>query len=143
MKKLFLMVSLGLLMCACGSKTKTADAVTADSSSLTDMHNAENALDYLGTYEGTTPAADCPGILTTLTLLADGTYTLHLSYLEREAEFDERGTYKVAGNILIATDKEGRNHYYQVREGAVAMLDADQQPINGELAEKYVLKQKN
>lgn len=32
------------------------------------MHNAENSLDYDGTYTGTFPAADCPGINMTLTI---------------------------------------------------------------------------
>ncbi len=32
------------------------------------MHNAENSLDYDGTYTGTFPAVDCPGINMTLTI---------------------------------------------------------------------------
>ena len=52
------------------------------------MHNAETSLDYLGVYKGTLPAADCPGIETTLTLAPDGSYALHLKYIDRDSEFD-------------------------------------------------------
>ena len=45
------------MLTACGgnSRQKTTAGVP-------DMHNAENALDYQGTYKGVFPAADCPGI---------------------------------------------------------------------------------
>ena len=39
-----------------------------------DNHTARNALDWPGSYEGTLPCADCPGIRTRLTLMKDGRY---------------------------------------------------------------------
>lgn len=45
------------------------------------MHDAESSLDYQGTYTGVFPAADCPGIDMRLTLKKDGTYSLHMKYL--------------------------------------------------------------
>lgn len=108
-----------------------------------DIHTAETSLDYLGTYEGTLPGADCPGIRTTIVLAADGSYTLHMEYLERDSAFDEKGTFKVEGNLLTLTPDDGENPgYYKVEENRLRHLDADRQPITGELAEHYVL-QKN
>ena len=44
-----------------------------------DMHTAEISLDYYGTYKGTLPAADCPGINVTLTLNKNKTVYRQLS----------------------------------------------------------------
>ncbi len=108
-----------------------------------DIHTAETSLDYLGTYEGTLPGADCPGIRTTIVLAADRSYTLHMEYLERDSAFDEKGTFKVEGNLLTLTPDDGENPgYYKVEENRLRHLDADRQPITGELAEHYVLQKK-
>ena len=104
------------------------------------MHNAETSLDYLGVYKGTLPAADCPGIETTLTLAPDGSYALHLKYIDRDSEFDEKGAYKVKGNLLTLTPMDGQPEYYKVEENQVRKLDADKQPVTGALAENYALK---
>ena len=119
--------------------TATAEAVPA----APDMHTAETSLDYFGTYSGTLPGADCPGIETTLTLTSDGKYTLHMKYLERNVEFDEAGTYAVQGNLLTLTPAgSGQPGYYKVEENRLRHLDADRQPITGDLAEHYVLHKK-
>ena len=117
--------------------TETAEAGTE----MVDMHNAENALDYHGTYKGTLPAADCPGIVTTLTLSADGRYALHMEYLERDVAFDEQGAFEVEGNLLVLTpDDGGQGGCYKVEENRLRMLDGDRKPITGELADHYVLQ---
>lgn len=110
---------------------------------IPDSHTAETSLDYLGTYEGTLPGADCPGIRTTIVLAADGSYALHMEYLERDSAFDEKGTFKVEGNLLTLTPSDGGQvGYYKVEENRLRHLDADRQPIAGELAEHYVLRKK-
>lgn len=120
-----------------GGTTGTADAGTE----VVDMHHAENALDYHGTYKGTLPAADCPGIVTTLSLSADGRYALHMEYLERDVAFDEQGAFEVEGNLLVLTpDDGGQGGCYKVEENRLRMLDGDRKPITGELADHYVLQ---
>ena len=61
MKKLFILACVCLLITSCNSNSKNTND-SAISTETTDMHNAENSLDYDGTYTGTFPAADCPGI---------------------------------------------------------------------------------
>jgi uncharacterized lipoprotein NlpE involved in copper resistance len=105
------------------------------------MHTAETSLDYLGTYEGTLPAADCPGIQTTLTLNPDGTYDLHMKYIDRDSEFDEKGAFSVKENLLTLTQlDDGSEEYYKVEENRLRMLDAEKQPVTGALAENYTLQ---
>ena len=64
MKKFFILVCSCALLAACNNSAKTNKSAGADSTSIeaTDIHNAENSLDYEGTYKGVFPAADCPGI---------------------------------------------------------------------------------
>ena len=77
------------------------------------------------------PAADCPGIDMRLTLKKDGTYSLHMKYLDRDSEFDEKGAYKVKGNLLTLTPWTRQPEYYKVEENQVRKLDADKQPVTG------------
>ena len=143
MKESLLILAAALAMVSCGgnAQQKAATAGTQQTTAAApDMHNAETSLDYLGVYKGTLPAADCPGIETTLTLAPDGSYALHLKYIDRDSEFDEKGTYKVKGNLLTLTPMDGQPEYYKVEENQVRKLDADKQPVTGALAENYVLK---
>ena len=129
MKKNVLILAAALALVACGGNVPKKKAA------------AETSLDYLGTYEGTLPAADCPGIQTTLTLNPDGTYELHMKYIDRDAEFDEKGVFSVKENLLTLTQlDDGSEEYYKVEENRLRMLDAEKQPVTGALAENYVLQ---
>lgn len=141
MKMTLIVLASAALLASCGgnAQKKAADGA-AQATETVDMHNAENALDYAGVYKGTIPAADCPGIEVTLTLKADGTYTEHDKYLERDSEFDDEGGYSVVGNLLTLTPASGEGvTYYKVGENKLFRLDADKQPIAGELADQYTL----
>ncbi len=78
-----------------------ADAIQqAESSEIEEVivtqqsHNANNALDWDGTYIGTLPCADCSGINVTLNLNKDGTYILVQSYKgEQDGRFTSEGHF--------------------------------------------------
>ena len=110
-KKLYLAAAFCMIIatgCTNNKKSANSDNVVADTMQVADMHNAETSLDYFGEYKGTIPAADCPGIEVTLIFNKDRTYTQKYIYLERkDGEFNETGTFKVEGNILTATSKNG------------------------------------
>ena len=143
MKSRILILAAAALLAACGGNTqKKAAAGGAETvAEAPDMHTAETSLDYQGTYTGTFPAADCPGIDPRLVLKKDGTFDLHMKYLERDSEFEDKGGYSVKGNLLTLTPENGEGiEYYKVEENRLRRLDADKQPITGPLAENYVLK---
>ena len=134
MKSGILILAAAALLAACGGNTqkKAAAGGTETVAGMPDMHTAETSLDYQGTYAGTLPAADCPGIETRLTLKKDG---------DRDAEFDTKGGYSVRGNLLTLTPENGEEvEYYKVEENRLRRLDADKQPVTGPLDENYVLK---
>ncbi|KND47114.1 MAG: Lipoprotein [Parcubacteria bacterium C7867-004] len=104
----------------------------------------------IGTFEGTTPCADCPGIKTELTLVKDapdamgGTYRLSMTYLERDVEpYVTAGTWMfVEGTatdpnatvIALDADKPDQQQKYQVTsETTVRMLDKDGKTIDSSL----------
>ena len=69
MKSLIPVTAALLLLAACGQRNASRQtAPAAAQTAAPDMHDAENALDYQGTYTGVFPAADVPGIAVTLTL---------------------------------------------------------------------------
>lgn len=158
MRRYLLILSAAGLLAACGGngrrqapgtgegagavKSQTVGAAEI-AGTAPDMHTAETSLDYLGTYEGTLPGADCPGIETTLALAPNGSYTLHMKYLERETAYDEKGAFEVKGNLLTLIPSDGgQPAYYKVEENRLRHLNADRQPVTGELAEYYVLQKK-
>ena len=143
MKSGILILAAAALLAACGGNTqkKAASGGAETVAEAPDMHTAETSLDYQGTYAGTLPAADCPGIETRLTLKKDGTFNLHMKYIDRDAEFDTKGGYSVRGNLLTLTPENGEEvEYYKVEENRLRRLDADKQPVTGPLDENYVLK---
>ena len=145
MKSGILILAAAALLAACGGNTqkKAASGGAETVAEAPDMHTAETSLDYQGTYAGTLPAADCPGIETRLTLKKDGTFDLHMKYIDRDAEFDETGVFTVKENLLtLAQLDDGSEEYYKIEENRLRMLDAEKQPVTGALAENYVL-QKN
>ena len=145
MTKKYIFVAITAITLFGCSGNKQADTTKTDNTETAqapDMHNAENALDYCGIYEGILPAADCPGIKTVLTLNKDYTFSLHSEYIDRkDAIFDDKGTFSVDGNTLTLKQDDGTTNYYKVEEGRIRMLDMDKQPITGALADHYVLKQ--
>lgn len=106
-KKLVLMAAVvaALFVASCNGKTN-GNETSKDSLSV--VENDSLAADgvaiesLVGTYEGTLPAADCPGIKTVLTLNADSTYQYSADYLERKDGHDEAsGIFKVLANNVI------------------------------------------
>ena len=137
-KILILAAVLALVSCGGNAQRKTAQKAAA---AAPDMHTAETSLDYQGTYRGTLPAADCPGIEVTLRLKPGGAYDLHLKYIDRDSEFDEKGAFTVKENLLTLTPSEGgQPQYYKVEENRLRRLDAEKQPVTGALADNYVLQ---
>ena len=144
-KKLVLTAAViaALSVVSCNGKKTNSQGANQDSLSYAEndsLNSNDVILDSIaGTYEGTLPAADCPGIETTLTLNPDKTLTLHSVYIDRDSSFDEKGTYTLEGNILTLKEEGGEISYYKVEENKVRLLNDDKQEITGALAEHYIL----
>lgn len=94
-----------------------------------------------GIYEGTLPAADCPGIRTTLYLRANKTYNRTSDYLERGVMLDEAGEWAIdKKGVIHMKPLKDEAYLLQKSDGSVSFLMPDGKPITGELASLYVLK---
>ena len=95
-----------------------------------------------GTFYGTLPCADCPGIRYELTLNDDGTYVESTEYLEKSvAPQVDSGTYEVQQDTVVRLLKpsgEGMNRW-AVADGKLRMLDQAGAPVESEFARQYVL----
>jgi copper homeostasis protein (lipoprotein) len=125
------LVSGMLIGCTSAQKSHNPAAAGADA------HTSQNSLDWAGSYKGTLPCADCPGIETVVTLSEDGQFRSQMRYMERSDEiYSESGqfTWDDTGNVVIA----GGVHY-QVGENKITLLDQDGNPITSGLQKHYVL----
>jgi uncharacterized lipoprotein NlpE involved in copper resistance len=122
---------------------KTNNQKKPDASfALHDSHTSQNSLDWSGTYSGVMPCASCSGIETSLTLYADGTYSLQLTYLGNDEPntFETRGrfSWNEAGNTIILEHEDEPNQFF-VGENYLAKLNKDGNRVTGDLPGNYVL----
>lgn len=152
MKRKLIVLTVGALavLSSCTEKKTTANATDKDSTSVVDTTATDdNYVDLAavsGTYEGTLPAADCPGIKTVLTIKADSTYQLQQDYIDKKNGHDEAsGVFKVLeGKVLmLVRPSSGEQTYYKVKDNnSIVMTDSLGVEPEGETAKLYVLKKK-
>jgi copper homeostasis protein (lipoprotein) len=148
MKQILPIAVLTLALGACGNERSNQTAAdttdTARQEAATyPSHNARNSLDYAGSYTGTLPCADCPGIETQIDLTYEGQFVKKTRYLgKNDAQANEisgKYTWNEAGNTITLEGVEGANQYF-VGENTLSQLDQQGQRITGQLAENYMLR---
>lgn len=148
MKNLFLALILLLGLASCGNtppskKNQTVSTATTPTENVVDQHNARNSLSYAGTYEGTIPCADCPGIDMVITLDYKGNYTKKMVYQGKEPDntFTSSGVFVWDDKGTVITLQEKDSEKFMVIENGLLMLDTDGKKITGENADLYRLRQ--
>jgi len=141
-KSLFSLAIIALSFASCKNDAEKQEETTSIDSTIVqvDEHNAKNSLDYIGTYKGNLPCADCEAIETTITLTEDS-YVKETVYKGKSKEvIKETGNYSwnEAGNTITLLNSEAPNQYF-VGENVLFHLDADGKRIEGDLADKYRL----
>jgi copper homeostasis protein (lipoprotein) len=89
---------------------------------------------FAGTFSGTLPCADCPGIDTTIALKPDGTYTVHEAYQGKPNSFDGDGTWTAEENgqrvRLDPNSKSEQDRLFAVKSNdEIESLDAEGKPL--------------
>jgi uncharacterized lipoprotein NlpE involved in copper resistance len=119
------------------------DTIAVDKVPDTDTHNAQNSLDWEGTYSGVIPCADCEGIEAAVTLNRDMTFVIKTKYKGKGNKvFEEGGRFKwddKGSNITLEGLKDRPTQFF-VGENTLTQLDMNGNKVTGDLAEKYVLK---
>lgn len=145
MKKLFYLSLLSLAFIACkNNQEKVTVEEVVETNQAPDMHTSQIALDWQGVYSGLLPCADCDGIKTEITFNDDESYLIRRKYLGKdETVFEEKGKLEWSedGSSVVLTNKEdGHATLFKVGENHLKQLDIEGYPIEGELAEMYILR---
>lgn len=133
-----------------GSLAETEDLQVIDpteSKANSESASQLTSQQWQGTYSGILPCADCEGIQTTLTLNQDETYQLEEVYLGKDdSSFNSTGAvqWDETGTIITLVNDNGSTPVKYALEGdSLAKLDADGEPINGDIAALYQLTKEN
>jgi len=145
MKKLFYISIMLLAFTACKNNPENeAVEEVVESQQVPDKHTSQISLDWQGVYKGILPCADCEGIATEVKLNDDHTYVIKRLYLGKDdSYFEETGTFqwtKDGGSIVLAENVQYSPTLFKVGENYLLHLNQDGEKIEGELAEKYVLR---
>ena len=127
-------------------QAKSAVISEVDHNSPSSAAPGFDAKAFAGTYGGTLPCADCPGIDTSIAFTPEGGYTLSEVYRDRDAgSFVSKGTWTVKedGKTLLL-DPEAKQEqdrwYVVVSPTELRALDQDGKPIESNL--DYTLKRR-
>jgi heat shock protein HslJ len=125
---------IGLASCKSAKKVQSLEVKATSDNSMT-------SVDWVGTYQGVLPCADCEGIKTQIVLNKDLSYILETQYLGKDEKiFQSKGAFKWdESGSKITLDNENKQ-MYQVGENQIFHLDKDGNRITGEIANNYILE---
>lgn len=95
-----------------------------------------------GTYQGTLPCADCPGMDYQISLFNDHTFSELVAYRGRGQGIAtvETGTWKQTSDSTVMILKKTDSSSFLAAEGKLLLLDTKGKRIEGMLAGNYILK---
>lgn len=123
--------------------------LTACAPKENNSNKAANTLSdqVISAWEGEIPCADCPGIVYSLNLKKDNSYSEKLVYLEKSVEpFVNNGTWSMSADsiIILTPSAKGSSRQYLLYNGEyVEMLDGDGKKIEAKLNYKLHKKDAN
>lgn len=141
-KHSFLILLVLAVSCQQQSNNKAESKTDSVKNAVANSHNAKNSLDYIGTYKGILPCADCDGLDTEITINENSTFSIKTKYVGKgDKIFELKGNFdwNKSGNMIILREvKNGPNKYF-VGENTLTQLDLSGKKITGNLASAYIL----
>lgn len=127
------------LSCCQNSEKENKDELQ-DSLTIVDEHTSQNSLDWAGIYQDTIPCADCPGILTTVKLYEDGTYSYVGEYIDRNTVVVDSGRFMWHNNGTVVHLKGNEiDARYKVGENVLYQADSAGNVMESEISERLAL----
>ena len=120
-------------------EVKSAVVSEVDHNSPASAAPAFDVKAFAGTYGGTLPCADCPGIDTSIAFAPEGGYSLSETYLEKgDGSFVSKGTWTVREDgktLLLDPDSKDQDDRWFVVASATELraLDREGKPIDSKL----------
>ena len=137
MKKIFLLAGVAMLF-SCNQTTQNQNTDNS-SGADTEQKTSTQSDEYVGTYKGMFPCADCSGINVLITL-NESTYTSEETAEDIVTKDKGSVSYDKENKIitLISSEEKDRKTSYKVKEHTIVFLE-DGKEIEGELASYYIL----
>ncbi|WP_158636400.1 copper resistance protein NlpE [Luteimonas marina] len=93
---------------------------------------------FAGSFAGTLPCADCPGIDMRVDIDADGSFSASETYQDRDTTVETAGTWTIDADgrrLLLDPDSkdEADRHFEIVSKDEIRMLDAEGKPVESAL----------
>jgi uncharacterized lipoprotein NlpE involved in copper resistance len=125
---IYFLLAIGMLFHSCGSgeSTETAapdgDASTTEAPQTLDGHDSQNSLDWMGTYAGVLPCADCEELQIEVTLEEKSRYSRKMIYKGKsKTPLLSAGKFEwnEAGSEITLKSFKGNNQVYKVGENTL------------------------
>ena len=121
-----------------GAATGDAPGTTMAQPGVQPVEAGADARAIAGTYSGTLPCADCPGIDETLVLAEDGSFVMTDTYRERPDSANVvQGSWSLeAGGKRVRLDpgsKDAADKVFELDGDGLRMLDGEGKPIDSPL----------
>ena len=144
MKKFLGAIAVAIIFVSCGESGEQENNTSVASSDTTGEARVVGYQPVIaGTYLGIVPCADCEGIETRVTLFADTSYQLVMTYLGKGPKDTAGLNQQKSGKYMMVNDTmqfEGHEIKFLKTDTALIQLDLAGKLITGKLADKYVLK---
>jgi len=139
MKKSILLPIFLALAAACNNNPPASQT---DSTLQKPAPGPSTAAHITGTYQGTLPCADCPGMDYQVSLYDDHTFSELVAYQGRGQGIATvvSGTWKQTSDSTVMIQKKNDSSSFLASEGKLLLLDTKGKRIEGVLASNYVLK---
>jgi uncharacterized membrane protein len=142
---LLLLVILGIFTASCngdsGQGNSTDSSALPPSADSTGESISGPASKASGSYQGTLPCADCPGIDYQISLYDDHHYRELMVYRDRNEgkAFIDTGAWKMENDSIIQLVRRTPQRFL-FEDGKLYSLDGEGQRIRGALADNYILR---
>lgn len=137
---IFLSLCMIAALSSCQNSEKENKDELQDSLTIVDEHTSQNSLDWAGIYQDTIPCADCPGILTTVKLYEDGTYSYVGEYIDRNTVVVDSGRFMWHNNGTVVHLKGNEiDARYKVGENVLYQADSAGNVMESEISERLAL----
>lgn len=139
MKNILLLVAISIFIISCkNTNKKEGNSTSKTEQKIVDLHTSKQNLNWSGSYFGTLPCASCPGIKIFINIENDLRFEKTTEYIDSDIEVETvrgRFTWSEDGSYISL---DGDN--YKIGENTLILLDKDNNEIQGELANDYILR---
>lgn len=136
----YLFIAVLIIVSSCQSKKEFLPENKTQT--IADFPKANDSQNFIGTYIGILPCADCEGMETKLTINENNTFTKSVHYLGKGTKvFEQKGTFSwnKLGNVIQLTDVENAPNQYLVSKDKLLQLNMEGNIIDGTMAQEYQL----